>query len=362
MTIALDPGAHELRSLRRQGSELVARRCRTIAAFVDDNDARRRWLKTANIPHLVAENCLVIPGDAAVEAEGLCDTIPVDLLPEGDLPQADPVTRQVIAALVDGLLLRSPNRGAICCFAQPGHDDSIPAEDAPGGLRLDFLTQLIQLRGYVALPLNPATALVLAELSASGFTGVGLSLGASGCDLTVVHRGTQLACARLAMGGRWIDEQLASRNQIVRRDSAGDEIFDLDQARKQKEAVSLVELQGDVSRCIAELYEDLAASLVDALAGMLSSDPRMALLPQPLPVVCSGGPAGITGFGEMLQAALRHCDTHMEIGELQLAADSQYTIARGCLIRAEIEEGVTAHAGRTAGRVAQERHSAALRG
>ncbi len=362
MTIALDPGAHGLRSLRRRGGELAARRCRTIAAFVDDNEARRRWLKTAGIPHLIAENCLVIPGDAAVEAEGLCDAIPVDLLPQGDLPEADPVTRQVIAVLVDGLLPRSLNRGAVCCFAQPGHDDSLPAEEAFGGQRMEFFTQLIQLRGYTALPINPATALVLGELAHEGLTGIGLALGASGCDLAVVHRGNQIACARLAIGGGWIDEQLARRQHITRRDSDGNNVLDLHHARMQKEGVSLGDLSNSVSQTVSDLYQEVVAELVDALASLLASDPRISLLPQPLPMVCSGGPACVDGFGEALQTALECCDPALGLGTLQMVSEPEYAIARGCLIRAELEEAVLPDARRDVGNVAREQHSAAPRG
>ncbi|HEY3965584.1 MAG TPA: hypothetical protein VGM05_13590 [Planctomycetaceae bacterium] len=362
MTIALDPGAHELRSLRQRGGELVARRCRTIAAFVDDNEARRRWLTTAGIPHLVAENCLVIPGDAAVEAEGLCDTVPLDLLPGGDLPAADPVTRQVIAALVDGLLPRSLNRGEVCCFAQPGHDDSLSADEAFGGQRLEFFTQLIQLRGYTALPINPATALVLAELATEGLTGIGLALGSSGCDLAVVHRGNQIACVRLAAGGGWMDEQLARRQHIIRRDSDGNNVLDLHHARIQKEGVSLGDLSNAVSQAVSDLYQDVIAELVDGLAGLLASDPRISLLPQPLPMVCSGGPAYITGFGEALQTALACCDPALDLGRLQLVSEPDYAIARGCLIRAELEDAVLPDVTRNVGNVARARHSAAPRG
>lgn len=351
MTIALDPGTHGMRSLRRQEGQLVARRCRTIAAFVDDNDARRRWLNTAHIPHLVAETCLVIPGDAAVEAQGLCEAMPVDLLPGGDLPADDPVARQVVAALVDGLLPRSQNRGAVCCFAQPGYDDGQVADDTFGGQRLDFFTQVIRLRGYAPLALNPATALVLAELESSGFTGIGLALGASGSDLAVVHRGNPIACARLARGGRWLDEQIARRHKIIRRDSDGVEIFHLDEARQQKESVSLGDSTNIASQAVADLYRGVVGELVDVLAEMLASYPQIALLPHPLPIVVSGGPATIDGFSDVLQTALDRCDSPVELGAPRRIAEPEYTIARGCLIRAAIEEAA----------LRQEEHAAAGR-
>src|SRR5262245_28460133 len=104
MTIAIDPGAHSLRSLRQQGNQLVGRSCRSTFAAIPDNVTRRRWLENARVPHLSAEGFLVIPGDAAIDAGKLFGAIPHDLLTNGKMPSSDPVARQVLSALVDGLL------------------------------------------------------------------------------------------------------------------------------------------------------------------------------------------------------------------------------------------------------------------
>ncbi|MBI3866744.1 MAG: hypothetical protein HY290_33095 [Planctomycetia bacterium] len=348
MTIALDLGGHALRSLRRRGDGLVARRCRSIAACVADNEARRRWLAASKIPHLVAEECLVIPGDAAIEAEGLCEALPIDLLPNAELPAGDPVTRQVLAALVDGLLPRPMSRGVVCCFTQPGYHESLVADPESGDQRLEFFTRLIHLRGYRALPVNPATALVLAELGSHGFTGIGISPGASGCELAVVHRGQQLTCARLARGGRWIDEQIARRQELVRRDSAEEIVLDLDGARAQKEDTSFMSSMSPKALAVGEICRQNIAEIAEALAGMLASDPRLALLPQPLPVVCCGGPTQIAGFAEQLERELDRCNPAVDLEAPWVVPDSEFTIARGCLIRATVEESVASHAAQSA--------------
>ena len=177
MTIAFDPGAFALRSLRRRGRELVARRCRAIVVTVADNETRRRWLKRSNLPHLVAEEFLIMPGEAAIEAEGLFGAVPRDLLPDGELPKSDPVTRQVIALLMDGMLPWSSHPQEICCFAHPGCEKRALHDNPTFDERMQFFSRVIRLRGYDPLPLNPATALVLAELEPAGYTGVGLAQG-----------------------------------------------------------------------------------------------------------------------------------------------------------------------------------------
>ena len=50
-------------------------------------------------------------------------------------------------------------------------------------------------------------------------------------------------------------------------------------------------------------------------------------------------------FSDMLQAALESCNGEVELGTVHLVSESKYAIARGCLIRAELEEGILPHAG-----------------
>jgi hypothetical protein len=341
VTIAFDPGAFALRSLRRRGRELVARRCRTIAVTVADNDARRRWLKRSNLPHLLAEEFLVLPGDAAIEAESLFGAIPRDLLPGGELPKSDPVTRQVIALLVDGMLPLSSDSREICCFAQPGCQERMLHDDPTFDERMQFFSRIIRLRGYHPLPLNPATALVLAEMAPAGFTGIGLALGASGCDVAVVHRGNQIASGRLPRGGRWIDEQLARRQHALDRNSSGPDVLEVEACRMQKESASLLAPENNVGRQIVDLYENLLTELAKVLCETLALEPQITLLPQPLPIVCGGGPAKIPGFTESLESVLKRQEFPVALAGLRLAADPEYSVARGCLIHATLEQSAS---------------------
>ncbi|HLJ09715.1 MAG TPA: hypothetical protein VKU82_00930 [Planctomycetaceae bacterium] len=338
MTIAFDPGAHTLRSLRRCKDRLVGRRCRSIWSSIPDNLSRRNWLAQAKIPHLVAEGHLILAGDAAFEAADSCDAVPRDLFADGDVPPSDPVTRQAIASLVEGLIPWSQHPREICCFVQ-SERPTAPGGVASHGARLsDFFTPLIRLRGYEPLPLHAGTALVLAELARSGFTGIGAALGASGCEISVVHRGNELAHGRLARGGRWIDEQFARRAKIWRRDALEELILDLEAARVRKEAVSLEVPSGDDGRLIAALYKSLAAELAEVLCETLASDSRLALLPQPLEIICGGGLAQTAGFVDCLADQLDSQHFPVALAGVQLADEPEYAVARGCLIRAELEQ------------------------
>jgi hypothetical protein len=359
MTIALDCGAYELRSLRNEGTRLVARRCRTVASIMPDNPARRRWLTSANMAYLVAEEHLILPGDAGIEGESVAGAIPRELLPGGRLPDSDPVARQTIAALVDGLLPWSSRPREICCFTHPQRIATTNPDDEPTDDRYEFISRLIRLRGYEPVAVNSGTALVLSGLASSGFTGVGLTLGASGCEAAVVHRGNEIAAGRIELGGHWIDEQVARQLRLVRRDPAGYDVLDLEAARGQKEHVSLESPAGDVGELVADLYRRLLDELALLLSDVLNSQAQIANLPQPLPVICCGGPAKIGGFRQRLLKALEAEQFPVRLAELNLAGDMHTAIARGCLIRAEIEQAAPSRARREDIRTP---HSALARG
>lgn len=346
MTIALDPGSHGFRSLRQQGNQLVGRSCRSIYAVIPDNVARRRWLENARIPHLATDGFLVLPGDAADEAAKLFVTASTDLLLSGEVPSSDPIARQALSALIDGLLPVSRDPVEICCFAQPGHHFGDSRQGGAGDIRRQFFARLIRLRGYEPLPLNPATALVLAGLAQTRFTGLGLALGASGADIALVHRGNQIAVIRLSRGGRWIDEQLARKSNAVCRDLLGQEVLDLDSARSLKEAASLERdsFPNQEEQGVSGFYRGLIGELVDALCRMLAAQPLVMSLPQPLAVVCGGGPAKIPGFCDWVQKEFDQRQRPVAGIQVRLAADSQFTVARGCLIHAELEQEALSNA------------------
>jgi hypothetical protein len=311
---------------------------------VSDNEARRRWLQCSKLPHLVAEDFLILPGDAAVEAEGLFGAPPRDLMPGGDIPQSDPVTRQVIAMLIDGLLPEPSQPDEICCFSHPGCERRALHADPTFDPKMQFFSRVIRLRGYLPWPFNPATALVLAEMKSAGFTGIGLSLGASGCDVAVVHRGNQIACGRLSRGGRWIDEQIVRRSSRERRPSNGVPL-DVEAARSQKETASLLAPGDDAAREVSDLYENLIAELAEVLCETLASQSQILLLPQPLPVVCGGGPVKIPGFAAAMQTELKRQQMPVALACPRLAADPEYSVALGCLIRGTLEQSAPTGSG-----------------
>jgi len=338
MKIALDLGSHTFRSLRAAssrsvGDHLIARRMRAVYLTLPDSDTHRRLLEKTGTMFLACDHHLVLIGEPALEISRLLQVPTQDLLPRGQLAPHDPISRQIINLLVDALLPQS-TEGGICCFTHTG-----AMRRSLVAAQMDFFSRLIRLRGYTPLSLPAGQALILAELVRERFTGIGLVIGATGCEVTVSQLGQELHSWTIPRGGRWIDEQLARERGDLLHDTAGHRLLDLEKASMDKEALSraLTSPGNRDEKLLARLCRELAWEIAGDIGQKLAEDPRLASLTRPVHLVCGGGLAQIPGFFDLLQEALERRDTPVPIDRILIADSSPYTIARGLLVHAELE-------------------------
>ena len=195
MSVGLDLGTTEFRSIRDSGGDLIARRCRASYLVVKDTPGHRRLLEHAQARHGTCGDDLVVFGDDAVECAAMLDLPVVPLLHDGCLPHGDPVARQILALMVESVLPAAGSGGPICCLTVPG---GYALDGDNQSLDVRFLKQLVALRGYQPQLISSALAIVLAELSDASFSGLGISLGATNCEIGVIHCGRELARCTIA--------------------------------------------------------------------------------------------------------------------------------------------------------------------
>ena len=349
MSIALDVGAYRFESLRRTGDRLLGRSCRAAYSAVPTTDSQCRLFQQAQVPYAVCDDSLVLMGDWAVDLAHLFQIRSCPLLPDGGIPQDDPLARQVIAALAEALLPEPSCPDEICCLVLPsahaGQDNS-----AGKGADWEFFARLARLRGYQPVSYGSAMALILAELVAESFTGIGIVCGASHCDLTVAHRGVELCRCSIPQGGDWIDERLASEADTYGWEANGERFLDTEHARQRKEGFSgsLLDPQNSHEALLTDSYSEMATRLVKEAARCLANGVRPLNVPQPLTVVCGGGTARTAGFREVLAKAFQTTTFPLQIGNIRMSAGNHYTVARGGLICAELEAGTRSGQGAAA--------------
>lgn len=335
MSIGLDLGSSELRSLRSDSRRLVARRCATNYIALPAIDAQRRLLDQAKIKYVVSDGKLLVVNHDAEELSRLFH-VPCDhVLPEGRIPRNDPISRQLISMMLDSLL---PGSSTIesCVITVPGGHANI-SDNA----ETDYFSLLLRLKGYFPIPIHAAHALTLAKLGDQKFTGIGFIMGAATTEISVVHQGRELAYASVPQGGNWLDEEIGKASDHYAWDLNGQRFLDLESVRRWKHDpnLSLACPMNDAEEILVERYRVLVRSVLEGLVPQIGQQEKRlrSMINGPVNMIVGGGPTRMTGFSNLLEKILGEHALPVKIDQVCYDTDSDWTISRGCLIHAELE-------------------------
>jgi len=336
MTIGLDIAGRSMQSLRREPGRLIGRStpAEYIALPPTAND--RRLLERARVPYAVCDGSLIVHGRPAVEMAPLVHVPRLPILPQGKLPQGDPLSRQLAGSMLDSLLPQTTRMDAVCAVVPPQSDD---AGNLTATREWEFFSRLIRMRGYRPVAVDSPSALVLATLGHTGFSGLALTVGDFRCAVTISRYGQSLVQAAVPRGLAWIDEQLALSSGRVVWDMDGNSYVDTDAVAQWKQAVnpSLLAPSTPDERFLADRYLELLRELLGTLSNRCLQSPEVATFRGPLSLVCCGEAAGARGFAGLLAEELGRTGLPITLGDIRIADDPVFTVARGCLIRAELE-------------------------
>ncbi len=331
MSVALDIGSTEFRSLRRQANRFIARRVPAVYCVFDDSKAQRRLIEQLHLPYSLAEGTLLVLGHAAVEISRTLDHPLVPVIANGQLPYHDPIGRQVCATLIESLIPIT-NEHSLCLANLPV---ATTHERNDAGL----IDHVIRLRGYQFARLHPARAVILSELQDEGYSGIGVTIGAESVTMAVTHLGQTRFSESYAHGARSIEERFAKARHKYQWDKQGNKYLDLQTVRDlQRHLTSSVinPTNGD-EQFLAEAYHRLltnafSAMLPEMLRCVKNENSRKAL-----PIVISGGPTRLPGFSQLLQHTFEASGLPCKIAKIRLANNDPYTVCRGLMIEATLQ-------------------------
>jgi hypothetical protein len=288
MSVGLDLGFRQFRSLRRQGDRLIARSCPPVYAVVLDNPARRALFLERGVPFAQFGMNLILFGDAAVEWSEQLRVSAIPLCVQGRLLIDDAVIRQVATALIEGLLPPPIDGYTDCCLTLPGglHRNGAAAET--------WLSQVIRQFGHQPQLTSGSLAVALAELSPWGLTGLGISLGETHSELSIVRHGRELAHLEIPFG------------------------------------ISAPVMTPGLDEPLRELFATMAFEL--------TRRPEWKALPMPVSVAIAGEAVADSTIAERVSAGLQHASWPFALGAIQVPTDACWTVARGCVIQAELEQ------------------------
>lgn len=339
MITAIDFGSHRIRSIFRNPDHperlsMFVERCEY--ALLANSEQHRTTLESRHIPYAVCEDALAVVGNQAAEATWLSRVPCAPLMPEGIVPGDDPPARQLLNLLVTAMLPRPKAGMNLCSVVLPGLTGDAD-ELTPGQ---EFLCRLVQMAGYEPMPVNAAEAAVLAVGGETAFTGISIVMGAETTDICASRFGRPLASATLAVGGNWIDTELARQFRIYAWDNAGACYLDLEHVRtwKRSTELNLRQAMGERERTLTKLYTVVLDKVTRAVAEILQKDALgTGLRDQRLSVMLSGGSVRVPGFSSLLTDRLIEHQIADRVRAVQIARDPELAVIRGALIHAELE-------------------------
>ncbi len=247
----------------------------------------------------------------------------------GVLNREEPLSLEVIRRITGKLLGKAAVPGQKIRFSVPA---PLAATGNTAALYHELLfKQMLAELGYDARAIDEGLAVVYGELGSSNYTGFGISFGSGLCNSCLAVLSVPVVSFSVPKAGDYIDTQAAI--------AAGESPTRL-RIYKERD-FQLNGFTADRSDNVLTVYhDDVILSLVDSLRSVLSSTARPRI-DQSIPVVISGGTSMPKGFIERFEKALRSSEFPVQISEIRHSADPLNSTARGALVAALAEQGLS---------------------
>lgn len=339
MIFAIDFGSCRIRSVYRNPQtpeRLKMFSERAEYALLSNTEQNRLALEGRAVPYAECDQALVVFGNQATSVQWLSRVPPTALLAGGTVPSDDAPARQMLSLLTGSVLPDHNGAQHLCVMTVPGlRDGSDQARKNEA-----FLYRLVQMQGYRPLVVNSAEAALLATCSDASFTGVSVVVGAETTTICIARLGLLIASETIAIGGNWIDTELAKQFRVQMFDEAGTAYMDIESIRhwKIESRVNLMNSLSDRERMLVRLYAAVLDRVSRIITQMLDSTlVRLALNKQKLSVMLAGGAVMVDGFANLLTEQFNQHGIADRFLSVRIAPDPETAVVRGALIFGELE-------------------------
>jgi hypothetical protein len=324
--IGLDVGTSKVVTAR--GDAKKSQNAAQLNAFiaVPRSPMAESTLDQQGVPYYREGDELIVYGSASEQFAHMFNAEARRPMAKGILNPREPTATRVLEAILDVLVPTAQHSGEVIAF-------SVPAASAETGNELTYHEETLKAhlrgRGYAPLAVNEGLAVVLAELAAESFTGIGISCGGGMCNVALSYLSIPSLTFSIAQGGDHIDASVGAvvHEPATRVKAIKEESLDLSRAPTDK-----------VERALHIYYDKLIESLVDELNQALARSQRLPRTDKALPLVLAGGTAKPKGFRDRFEQVLRRRPLPFQIGDVRMAKDPLSATARGTLVAALAEK------------------------
>lgn len=323
----LDVGTAFVYCAQMHGDSVVFRSQRDAFFDVEVSDFAKEIFKKLHVRYIQKGDRLCVVGDEAIRFANIFNRNTRRPMSRGVVSPEEEDALPMIELIIKNVLGLPRRDGEVAYYSVPG--DPIDA-DFDVVYHTNLVRSMIGRWGYTPKPLNEALAVILSELAAENFTGIGLSFGGGMVNVALAHLSVPIFSFSVAKAGDWIDEQAAKVTG-----STASKVC----AIKEK-SLDLTKTDGlsRIEHALATYYEHLIEYVLAHIKQEIERTRKMPVFDTPLTMVVSGGTASVPGFITHFKRVLKKIHFPLQVGEARLASEPLYSVAKGALVMALSDE------------------------
>lgn len=247
----------------------------------------------------------------------------------GVVSSKEKYAKKILAFILKEVVGQASEQGEKLVFCRPAQPVDQEDEDFDVGYHEDVVRSILAECGYDAKPINEAEALCYAGLEDSDYTGIGVSCGAGMTNVCVMLNGEPTVMFSTTKSGDWIDRMSAVAT------GEPDSVVQVEKEHGEYTIGQPVE-NNQVLEAVCAYYERLIDYTTKYLSVALSNHKALPKFKEPLKVVVAGGTSRANGYIETFEKMLKENNFPLPVKEVVHADDPLHSVAKGCLIAAQV--------------------------
>jgi len=323
----LDVGTSFICCAEKQGNKIVFRAQRDAFFDIEYSDFTKEMLNKSKVNYIQKDEKLYVVGDEAIKFANIFNKNARRPLSKGIISPSEKEALPMVELIIKSIVGEPKYKEETVYYSIPG-----PPVDVDFNIvyhekvAYSFLAK----SGYTPKSINEGLAVVFSELAKDGFTGIGLSFGGGMVNMCLSYMSVPIFAFSVSKAGDWIDQQVAM---------AVDETASRICAIKES-SLDLTKSVGlsKIETALSIYYDNLIEYILENIKIEFGRAKRMPRIDKPIAIVLSGGSALPKGFLDRFRNILTKVKFPLEVGEIRMASEPQYSVAKGALIAAIAEE------------------------
>jgi len=319
----LDVGTSFIHSAEKNGEEVTFKTQRDAFFDLENNGFTKKMLKESKINFVEKADKLYVLGDEAIQFANIFNREVRRPLSKGVVSPQEKEALPVVELLIKSVLGKPKEEGETLYYSFP----ATPLDaDFLVVYHKEILGRYLKSLGFTPKGIEEGLAVVLSELAEENFTGIGLSFGGGMTNMCLAFMASPVVSFSVARAGDWIDQQVGAAIDVTAARVSALKEGKLDLSKEE----GLTKVEEALSIYYNHLIEYVLTNFKKELR-------RMRSIPdftKPVPVVLSGGTALPKGFLQRFEKKLSEIHFPIDIGEVKMATQPLYTVAKGALIAA----------------------------